>query len=185
MLTSFLLLIPSVIFFLLYLCTFSGFPRGISGTESACQCRRCKRAGFDLWVGKTPWRREWQPTPVFLPGKSHGERSPAGCGPWGHNESARLSMHASTCTFSPVRKIVQSLTLSRWYFFNWSNIVILCHILPFCPHILPFRDSDTAFPHPFPPSQRLRLTGRTNLEIHSLILALIAPGRSRMNLLNE
>ena len=40
--------------------------------ESACQCRRC---GFDLWVGKIPWRRKWQPTPVFLPGKSHAGRS--------------------------------------------------------------------------------------------------------------
>ena len=36
------------------------------------------------WVGKIPWRREWQPTPVFLPGKSHGQRSLAGYCPWGH-----------------------------------------------------------------------------------------------------
>ena len=41
------------------------------GKESACQCRRWKRCGFDPWVGKIPWRRKWQPTPVFLPGKSH------------------------------------------------------------------------------------------------------------------
>ena len=39
------------------------------------------------WVGKTPWRRKWQPTPVFLPGKSHGQRSLAGYGPWGCKES--------------------------------------------------------------------------------------------------
>ena len=38
-----------------------------------CQCRRCKRHGFDPWVGKMPWSRKWQPTPVFLPGKSHGQ----------------------------------------------------------------------------------------------------------------
>ena len=36
------------------------------------QCRRLKRLGFDPWVGKIPWRRAWQPTPVFLPGESHG-----------------------------------------------------------------------------------------------------------------
>ena len=36
--------------------------------------RRCKSHGFDPWVGKIPWRRKWQPTPVFLPGKSHGQR---------------------------------------------------------------------------------------------------------------
>ena len=41
---------------------------------------------LDPWVGKIPWRRAWQPTPVFLLGKSHGQRSLAGCGPWGHKE---------------------------------------------------------------------------------------------------
>ena len=42
---------------------------------------------FDPWVGKIPWRRKWQPTPVFLPGKSHGQRSLAGYSSWGHKES--------------------------------------------------------------------------------------------------
>ena len=44
------------------------------------------RSGFDPWVGKIPWRRKWQPTPVFLPGKSHGWRSLAGYNLWGHEE---------------------------------------------------------------------------------------------------
>ena len=48
-------------------------PWWCSGKESACQCRRCKRQGFNLWVGNIPWRRKWQPMPVFLPGKSHGQ----------------------------------------------------------------------------------------------------------------
>ena len=43
--------------------------------------------GFDLWVGKIPWRREQQPTPVFLPGESHGHRSLAGYGSQGLKES--------------------------------------------------------------------------------------------------
>ena len=43
--------------------------------------------GWDPWVGKLPWRRAWQSTPVFLPGKSHGHRSLAGCSPWGCKES--------------------------------------------------------------------------------------------------
>jgi len=51
-----------------------GFPGGTSGKESACQCRRCKRQGFDPWVGKIPWSRKWQPAPVLLPGKFHGQR---------------------------------------------------------------------------------------------------------------
>ena len=41
------------------------------------------RLGFDPWVEKTPWRRAWQPTPAFLPGESHGQRSLAGYSPWG------------------------------------------------------------------------------------------------------
>ena len=41
------------------------------------------RPGFDPWVGKIPWRSKWQPTLVFLPGKSHGQRSLVGCTPWG------------------------------------------------------------------------------------------------------
>ena len=45
-------------------------------------CLQCRRCGFDPWVGKTPWRREWQPTPVFLPGESHGQRSLRGYSPW-------------------------------------------------------------------------------------------------------
>ena len=52
-------------------------PRSHSGKESACQCRRLK---FDPWV-RNPWRRKWQPSPVVLPGKSHGQRSLAGYNP--------------------------------------------------------------------------------------------------------
>ena len=45
------------------------------------------RHGFDPWVGKNPWRRKWQPTPIFLPGNFHGQRSLAGYSPWGRKES--------------------------------------------------------------------------------------------------
>ena len=58
--------------------TSMGFPGGARGKEPACQCRRLKRLRFDPWVREIPWRRAWQPTPVFLPGESHGERSPTG-----------------------------------------------------------------------------------------------------------
>ena len=47
----------------------------------------CRRPRFDPWVKKIPCRREWQPTPVFLPGKSHGWRSLVGPNPWGHEAS--------------------------------------------------------------------------------------------------
>ena len=55
----------------------------LRGEESACQCRR---RGLDPWVKKSPWRRKWQPTPVFVPGKSYGQRSLAGYSLWGHKE---------------------------------------------------------------------------------------------------
>ena len=46
--------------------------RWLSGKESACQRRRCRRPGFDPWIEKIPWRRKWQPILVFLPLESHG-----------------------------------------------------------------------------------------------------------------
>ena len=52
-----------------------GFPDDTTGKEPACQCRTHKKPGFDPWVRRIPWRRKWQPTPVFLPGESHGQRS--------------------------------------------------------------------------------------------------------------
>ena len=63
------------------------FPGGASGKEPSCHCRRCKRHGFDPWVRKIPWRREQHPTPIFLPGEFHGQRSLAGYSPWGRKES--------------------------------------------------------------------------------------------------
>ena len=58
-----------------------GLPGNSVVKQSTCQCRRCR---FNPWIGKIPQRRKWQPTPVFLPGKSHGQRSLAGYSPWGH-----------------------------------------------------------------------------------------------------
>ena len=57
---------------------YMSFPGGISGKESTCQNRRHRRLVFDPWVRKIPWRRKWWPSPVFLPGESHGQGSLAG-----------------------------------------------------------------------------------------------------------
>ena len=59
---------------------------------------RWKRHMFNLWVGKIPWRRKWQPTPVFLPGESHGQRSLVGYSLWGLTEldTTVATEHAST-----------------------------------------------------------------------------------------
>ena len=64
-----------------------------------CQYRRHKKHGFDPWVGKSPWRRTWQPTPIFLPGESHGQRSLVGYSPSVAKNSIWLkwvSMHTGT-----------------------------------------------------------------------------------------
>ena len=60
-------------------------PSWLSGKESTCQSRRGR---FDAMVGKKPWRRKWQPTAVFLPGKPRTEE-PGGYSPLGHKESDR------------------------------------------------------------------------------------------------
>ena len=65
-------------------CIYRGLPWWLSGKESTCPCRRCR---FDPWVKKILWRRKWQPTPVFLPGKFQGQRSLMGYSLWGRKES--------------------------------------------------------------------------------------------------
>ena len=71
---------------------------GSSGKGFACICRRHKRGRFDPWVGKIPWRRKWQPTPILLIGESHGQKSLVGYSPWGsqrvrHNWETEHTAH--------------------------------------------------------------------------------------------
>ena len=68
---------------LLLIYRWPSFPRWLSSKESTFQSRRLK---FNPWIGKIPWRRKWQPSPVFLPGKSCRLRSLAGCSSWGRKE---------------------------------------------------------------------------------------------------
>ena len=72
------------------------FPGVSDGKESACNARR---PSFDPWVGKIPWRREWQPSPVFLPGELHGQRRLAGYSPWGHIYFLYIYTHIHTHTY--------------------------------------------------------------------------------------
>ena len=69
------------------------FPRWLGGKESTFQSRRLK---FNPWIGKIPWRRKWQPSPVFLPGKSCRLRSLAGCSSWGRKELDTTDTHTHT-----------------------------------------------------------------------------------------
>jgi len=60
-----------------------GFSGGSDNKESTCK----RRPGFNPWVQKFPWRREWLSTPISLPGEIHGQRILAGYSPWGHKRS--------------------------------------------------------------------------------------------------
>ena len=70
-----------------------GLPWWLSQQRS---CLRCRRPGFSPWVEKTPWRRKWQTTPVFLLGKSYGERSLEGYRPWDPKSQTCLSNQTTT-----------------------------------------------------------------------------------------
>ena len=68
------------------------YPGSACSKEPACNSGDIRRHKFDPWVGKIPWRRAWQPTLVFLPGESHGQRSLVGYSPWGHKELDRAEV---------------------------------------------------------------------------------------------
>ena len=67
-----------------------GLPSWLDDKDSACQCRRRRRNGFNPWAGEIPWSRKWQPTPVFLPGKFHEQGAWRATSPWGRKESDEI-----------------------------------------------------------------------------------------------
>ena len=94
-----------------------GLPTWHSGKKSTCQCRRPKRCGFDPWVRQIPWSRRWQPSPVFLPGKFHGQRSLVGYSPRGHIQSdttERTHMYIE-------RPYEKKRVINTLAFLFWSN----------------------------------------------------------------
>ena len=99
---------------------YSGFPGGSSGKESTCQSRR---GGFDPWIRKIPWRRKWQPAPVFLPVKTHRQGSLVGYSPWSCKELDTIEQPNNKLLFSsqsyPTMKDKNSRTIfsatSLWF----------------------------------------------------------------------
>ena len=86
--------------------------RWLSGKESTYQCRSCKRFAFDPWIGNILWRREWLPTPLFLPGKFHGQRSLVGYSPWDCKESDTAEqLTPFTFTFASLKSLTPFLAL--------------------------------------------------------------------------
>ena len=83
----------------------------MGGKEPAGQCRQCKRREFDFWVRKIPWRRAWQPTPVSLPGKSHGQGSLVGYSTWGLKELDRTEANEHACTYTFCNYLIKTENL--------------------------------------------------------------------------
>ena len=133
---------------LFYMCFFFFWlPWWLSGKEFACQCRSHRKCGFDPCVGKVPWRRTWQHTPVFLPGKCHRQRSLVGYSPWGHKESVMTKVFEHKCVFTGT-----SLNIYYWFisikFLShtmthlWMKLVQhLCFLCELCHNLLAVRDT--------------------------------------------
>ena len=104
------------------------------------QCRWHSRRGFNPWVRKVPWRRKRQPTPVFLPGKSHGQRILAGYSPWGPRESDTTEQAcalASSRIWRALNASWQCLLLGTRSNETSSNLLQKIRALIACAHQLP------------------------------------------------
>ena len=95
-----------------------GTPRWLSSKEHAYQCRRHR---LDHWVRKSPWRGKWHPTFVFLPGKSHGQRSLTGYSPWARKES---DVTEQACTVAEWLHIYGVY----WWAFWWLCLEVLTYL---------------------------------------------------------
>ena len=122
----------------LYQLSHQGSQGSTSGKEYACQCRRHKRSRFD-WGPEDPLKEAWQPTPVFLPGKFHRQRSLAGYSPWGCREqdrAERLSTHMKAASALWVTSLGSGnysalSTLGGVQFPNVANLSVLTFFLTF------------------------------------------------------
>ena len=132
----------SLLFFCFINCYFTleyswlrGFPGGSVGKEPACNAGDAGDMGSIPGVRKIPWRRAWQPIPVFLPGEFHGQRSLAGYSPWGHKESDLtevwlrwLSTQAHTRAHT-VDNAVRVSSTTKWVSDARIHVSILSHII--------------------------------------------------------
>ena len=103
-----------------------GFLGSTSHKEHTCQCRRHKRREFNPWIGKIPWRKAWQPTLVFLPGESNGQRSLAGYSPWVTKSQTCLNDWAHTHAWS--------LDMRHWQ--GWQSPALINNAVMNAPHCI-------------------------------------------------
>ena len=110
----------------------------VSGKESTCQCKRHR---FHPWIRKIPWKREWQPTPVFLPEKSHRQRTLTSYSPWGCKESdiatKQQQLPVINCELknNNVQWCAPTLTAVPWKWKIQNNIKYLEYFLILIPSI--------------------------------------------------
>ena len=100
-----------------------GLPWLLSDKESACQCRRC---GCDPSVSKIPCRRKWQPTPIFLPRKSHGQRSLTGYSPW-DCQGSDMAGHstAAAAAWTKIQPLKMKRTIDEVWLRNLTLVTVV------------------------------------------------------------
>ena len=112
----------------------TGLLRWLSGKELTCQSRRHRKLGLDPWVGKISWIRIWQPTPVFLPGKFHEQRSLVGYSPWCHKQLDMTEhTHTHTHTHNALHPLwgIKHFTISHFPFLLQLLIFIILKLSRF------------------------------------------------------
>ena len=98
----------------IYICMYVYSFLGGTVVKISCQCKGWRRCGFNPWVRKDPWSKKWQLTPIFLPGKFHGQKSLVGYHPWGTKIQTGPSERTHThIQFSPKSNWVCDEELSR------------------------------------------------------------------------
>ena len=91
-------------------------------------CLEFRRPRFDLWLGKIPWRKAWQPTPVLLPGEPHGQRSLAGYSPWGREESDTTATNILSLKLKMVWSAPLAETKGKAFFFFFKQSRLLSRV---------------------------------------------------------
>ena len=92
-------------------------PKWCSGKESTCQCRK---HSFDPWIRKIPWRRKWQPTVVFLPGKSHGQEDLADYSLWSRKVLDTTEWVSIPCYWG--KNFLGILPNAPWIRLSWLDL---------------------------------------------------------------
>ena len=106
-----------------------GLPWWLSCKELTCLEGRHGRHKFNPWVRKIPWRRKWQPIPLFLPGKSHGWRRLVGYSPWGHKESDMTEQFHLLLLMSQFTKLFTNTNYVMVLVITTNHLMLVSHRL--------------------------------------------------------